>query len=50
MLDGVLGDGDTAGTESPRQGRDQPARRIASQRIDEPVNTMVQAQLAAARA
>ena len=50
MLDGILGDGDAAGAEPPRQGRDQPARRIARQRIDEPVDTVFQGQPAAARA
>jgi hypothetical protein len=38
MLDGILGNGDTAGPQPPRQGRDQSARRIAGQRIDEPMN------------
>ena len=41
MLDGILGDGDAAGPQPPRQGGDQPARRIAGQRIDEPVNWRV---------
>jgi len=31
MLDGVLGDGDAAGAQPPRQGGDQAARRITGQ-------------------
>ena len=38
VLDGILGDGDAAGAQPPRQGGDQPARRIAGQRIDEPMD------------
>ena len=38
VLHGILGHGDAAGAEPPCQGRDQPARRIAGERIDEPVD------------
>lgn len=38
MLDSILGEGDAARAQPPRQGGNQTARRIASQRIDEPVN------------
>ena len=48
VLHGILGDGDAAGTQPPRQGGDQAARRIAGQRIDEPVNARVHGQPAAA--
>jgi hypothetical protein len=31
MLDGVLGDGDAAGAQAPRQRRDQTVGRVARQ-------------------
>ena len=51
MLDGILGDGDAAGAQPPRQGGDQATRRIAGQRIDEFLDRCAmegEAQLAAA--
>ena len=48
VLDGILGHGDAARAQPPRQRGDQAARRIAGQRIDELVDRG--AQLAAARA
>ena len=42
MLDGVLGDGDAAGPQPPRQGGDEAARRIARQRGDEVVDWSAQ--------
>src|SRR5256885_1407427 len=42
MLDGVLGNGDAARAQPPRQRRDQPMGRIARQRGDETVDLAAQ--------
>src|SRR5260221_13148373 len=42
MLHGILGDGDAARAQPPRQRRDQPMGRIARQRGDEAVNRPAQ--------
>jgi hypothetical protein len=45
VLHGIFGERDVAGAQSSRESGDEAARRIACQRVDEPVDV---AQLAAA--